>query len=562
MKRIVVASDFHCGNRVGLTPPAWQDSPESGPITKRKYAMFQREVWNFWAAELAALQPVDCFFFLGDAVDGKGVRSGGTEEIEACRVQQSEMAARCIVEAHAPEVYMVYGCLTAGHRILTADLRWRPVEQLTPGDELLAFEENGNGKARRRLVRSRVIFNSPFESDVYDLFLSDGTKLTANGEHRFLLRRGGRPYEWVSVEHLHKIAHPTTPGFGKPDGLSDYFPMPFPRTIPVWEENRSYEAGYLAGFFDGEGTVNQPVKIRERNGRMAANPEYGLRVMAVQKDNIAMSAAIDALDKLGYRHPSILPHDNRKNEIKVLNVLGGIGAIIQFLGQVRPFRLLQNFQIEKLGSIRPGSKDESLKIIDIRPAGRNTVWGLQTTSKTYISEGFLSHNTPYHTGVDEDWEDVVASSVRADGASAHISGREFIEIEGVVFDLAHFVGGSSTPNGRGTAILRDMVWNMIWAHDERQPDADYIIRGHVHHSLYHEEYGKVAEILPALQGYGSKFGVRRCRATVEIGFTHLDVSDGKVVRCPHTLKSDLLRIEPKRPFESPMSTETTRGSVE
>lgn len=274
MKRIIVASDFHCGNRVGLTPPAWQDSPENGPVTNRKYAMFQHDVWNFWSSTLAELQPIDLFFFLGDAVDGKGPRSGGTEEIQMCRIQQAQMAARCIEEAGASRVYMVFG-------------------------------------------------------------------------------------------------------------------------------------------------------------------------------------------------------------------------------------------------------------------------------------------TPYHVGVDEDWEELVASFIEAD---AQISGREFVEVEGLVFDLAHFVGGSTVPYGRTTSALRDMVWNMIWAHDKRQPDADYIVRGHVHHSVYHEEYGKVVEILPALQGYGSKFGVRKCRATVEIGFTHLDVEDGKVVRCPHMLKSDLLRIEPSRPFESPMSMETSEQS--
>jgi hypothetical protein len=540
MKRIVVAADFHCGNRVGLTPPAWQDSPETGPEYFRKFAKFQREVWNYYASELAALQPVDYFFFIGDAVDGKNERSGGTELINTDRIAQAEMAAACINEAHAREVYMVFGCLTAGHRILTDDLRWVSVETLKPGDGLLAFEESGNGRMRRRLIGSTVLSNVPFESDVYDLILSDGKKVTANGEHRFLLRRGGRQYDWVSVEHLHRIAHPTTPGFGKPDGLSDYFPMPFPRTIPVWDEDRSYEAGYLAGFFDGEGTVNQPVKIRERNGRVSENPEYGLRVTAVQKDNIALAVAVAALEKLGFRYPSVLPHDNRKHDIKVLNILGGIGSLLQFLGQVRPARLLKNFKVEKLGSIKPGVKDESLKIVDVRKAGRQIVYGLQTTSKTYISDGFLSHNTPYHTGVDEDWESVVAKNV-----GAEISGREFIGVEGVMFDLAHYVGGSQAPYGSATAIARDLVWNIIWARDGKQPNADCIIRGHTHRSVYLELFGKSGESLPALQGYGSKFGVRKCRGTVDIGFMHLDVENGEVNRCPHILDSPLLQIEPR-----------------
>jgi hypothetical protein len=260
MKRIVVASDFHCGNRVGLTPPAWQDSPETGPEYFRKYAKFQREVWNFYAAELAALQPVDYFFFIGDAVDGKNERSGGTELINTDRIAQAEMAAACINEAHAREVYMVFG-------------------------------------------------------------------------------------------------------------------------------------------------------------------------------------------------------------------------------------------------------------------------------------------TPYHTGVDEDWESVVAKNV-----GAEISGREWVEVEGVMFDLAHFVSGSSVPHGPFTPLARDLIWNILWARDEGQPDADFIIRAHVHYSIYLEMFGKAAMICPALQGYGSKYGVRKCRGKVDIGFVSLDVEAGKVDRCPHIFKSDLLQIEPKRPL--------------
>jgi hypothetical protein len=520
--------------------------------------MFQREVWKFYADTLAALQPIDCYFFLGDAVDGKGERSGGTEEIENCRVEQADMATACIRQAEADHVYMVYGCLTAGHRILTRDLRWVPVETLKPGDELLAFEENLNANGNRRFIGSTVLANKAFQDEAYELSLSDGTTITANGEHQFLLRRGGRGYDWVSVEHLYKIAHPSTPGFGDENGLSDYMPMPFPRCLPVWDTATSYEAGYLSGFFDGEGTVHQPVKDRHRRlvrDKESTSKEHGFMVTATQKNNQALAYANECLCNLGFT-PSNLYHDHGA-DTHALTMLGGFSEKFRFLGSVRPKRLLARLKIERLGLARNLAEDDPPRLVDIKHVGIRTLYGLSTTSKTYISDGFLSHNTPYHTGVDEDWEDLVARNL-----GATISGREFVEIEGLMFDLAHFVGGSSVPYSRATALLRDMVWNIIWARDGKQPDADYVIRGHVHHSLYHEEYGKVVEILPALQGYGSKFGVRKCRATVDIGFIHLDVEDGRVSRCPHILKSDLLEIEPKRPFNCPTSMETLNGSEE
>ena len=259
MKRIILAADFHCGNRVGLTPPAWQDSPELGPTAFRKFAKFQREVWSFYSSTLQDLKPIDYFFFLGDAVDGKNERSGGTELITADRKVQADMAATCIREAEAKKVYMVYG-------------------------------------------------------------------------------------------------------------------------------------------------------------------------------------------------------------------------------------------------------------------------------------------TPYHSGVEEDWEDIVAEQV-----GAEISGREWVEVEDFMFDLAHFVGSSAVPHTRGTALSRDMLWNLIWSVDDGQPLADLVVRAHVHYYRYIEEDGRAGMILPALQGYGSKFGVRRCRGKINIGFVSVDVHEGRIQRETHLLQSPLLQIAPKRP---------------
>jgi len=94
-KRILLMGDFHCGHGVGLTPPHWQirtpDCDEE--TTKRpKMAALQRECWQRFDAELRACAPYDALFFLGDAIDGKGDRWGGSEQITTDREEQSNMA--------------------------------------------------------------------------------------------------------------------------------------------------------------------------------------------------------------------------------------------------------------------------------------------------------------------------------------------------------------------------------------------------------------------------------------------------------------------------------------
>ena len=510
-KRVVTISDLHCGHEFGLTPPAWQYKNDGHPRIA-KAAKFQRALWSFATEALDDLKPIDVLICNGDAIDGKGDKSGGIEQITTDRLEQCEMAAEFINYAEAKQVRLLYGCLTAGHKILTSDLKWVPVESLSVGDELLAFDEHTDKRGVRRYQRATVEANTPFEDDVYDLILSDGSRLTANGEHPFLMRRGARRYEWVTVEHLFKVAHPSTPGFGT-NGLSAYMPMPFPRTLPVWDEDQSYEAGYLAGFFDGEGCINQPVKRRGRGERFF--DEHGFKISATQKPNVALQFAENCLSKCGFKH-STRGYTNR--EEKNLAILGGIGEQLRFLGKVRPWRLLKKFAIGKLMSLRANGEKSNLCLVDVRRAGKQTVYGLQTSSRTYFSNGFLSHNTRYHVGKDEDFEQVLAERV-----NGSIQGHGFFDVNGCIFDVKHKVGSSSIPHGRMTALARARLWNTVWSQEhERQPKANIIQRSHVHYFNYAGGRDWLAMTVPALS-YGTSYGIRECEGIVDIGMIVVDI---------------------------------------
>lgn len=105
MKRIVAISDLHCGHLVGLTPPAWWVSKGRS----RTLRAVQEEMWKFYEATLAALQPIDALLVLGDCIDGAGAKSGGTEELTTDHEEQCGMAATCIREAKAKTIVMVHG---------------------------------------------------------------------------------------------------------------------------------------------------------------------------------------------------------------------------------------------------------------------------------------------------------------------------------------------------------------------------------------------------------------------------------------------------------------------
>jgi len=107
--RLVIASDFHCGHYVGLTPPDWWYVFPENSERQKKIAQTQRELWAFWATNIDELQPIDRLIVNGDLVDGKGDRAGGSEQRSADRSEQAEMAAACINYVKAEKVLICYG---------------------------------------------------------------------------------------------------------------------------------------------------------------------------------------------------------------------------------------------------------------------------------------------------------------------------------------------------------------------------------------------------------------------------------------------------------------------
>jgi hypothetical protein len=132
----------------------------------------------------------------------------------------------------------------------------------------------------------------------------------------------------------------------------------------------------------------------------------------------------------------------------------------------------------------------------------------------------MTYGTGYHCGALEDFEDRVAKDVKAE----KIGGHEWVDVNGVVFDMKHKVGASSIPHGRFTSIAREKLWNGLWAEREESPRSNVIIRSHVHYHVFCGGDGWLALTTPALQGPGSKYGTRQCSGTVDFGLVHFDIN--------------------------------------
>lgn len=161
---------------------------------------------------------------------------------------------------------------------------------------------------------------------------------------------------------------------------------------------------------------------------------------------------------------------------------------------------------------------------------------------TEAGKVIIVRGTPYHVGESDENEDTVAEKVGAVACGDH----EWIDVNGVVFDFKHFVGASSIPHGRFTALAKDKLWNTIWNHEhEQQPDADVLIRSHVHshHGCFDPYF--LGMTTPALQAAGTKFGARKCSGVVHWGFLWFDVfEDGSYAWNRHITVLESQKIKP------------------
>jgi len=135
------------------------------------------------------------------------------------------------------------------------------------------------------------------------------------------------------------------------------------------------------------------------------------------------------------------------------------------------------------------------------------------------SKVIMTYGTGYHTGSNEDFEDTIAREINAE----KIGGQEWVDVNGLIFDIKHKTGSTTVPYSKGTAISKDRLWNLLWAEHDEQPLADILIRSHVHYFFFCGGDNWLGVVTPALQGQGSKFGSRICQGHVDFGLTYYHI---------------------------------------
>ena len=151
---------------------------------------------------------------------------------------------------------------------------------------------------------------------------------------------------------------------------------------------------------------------------------------------------------------------------------------------------------------------------------------------------FMTRGTPYHSGQAEQFEDLVAERV-----GGHIEDVLDIKVNGKTFNFRHKIGGSSVPYGKATQVIKESIWNALYAIYHEIPSADVIIRSHVHHMVINQDSLRWSITTPALQ-VNSRYGKQQCNGITDFGFIVIDIyTNGHITVNPYIAKLETQHSE-------------------
>lgn len=103
--KILSIGDMHCGNVAGLTPDQYNMESEDG----EQQFLYRQKLYHWFREKIAEQGPFDICVVNGDVIDGKGIKSGGNEQIYSSRPKQIEMAVELLKEIPATNFGFTFG---------------------------------------------------------------------------------------------------------------------------------------------------------------------------------------------------------------------------------------------------------------------------------------------------------------------------------------------------------------------------------------------------------------------------------------------------------------------
>ena len=254
-------------------------------------------------------------------------------------------------------------CVDPKSLILKSDLSWVHAETLKCSDEIIGFDEDLDG--HRTLIPSIVERSDIITAERYKIVTSMGETIVST-HHQFVTRYDDRRhinYRTFSWREANQLSVGDEIQFG----------------MTPWDIKDNREDGWMGGMMDGEGWVGKHTKQSGKASHdcaVAQNKGLVLDAMKAWLDN----------NKIDYREYIQNPPGNCYS-LKARDIWNAM----RLLGLARPMRLDGRLIWNDARAFnRP---NHLATIIDIISLGRGPVVALGTSTKTFIADGFLGHNS-------------------------------------------------------------------------------------------------------------------------------------------------------------------------
>lgn len=277
------------------------------------------------------------------------------------------------------DVIVGHNCMEENSKILTKNLEWVEVKNLAVGDELIGFDEGKSpfkpfrdqdgswlGQGSNRMVKTcKVTEHTMIQKEAFEVTLSDGSKVTTTEDHFWLGKTSKKGVlTWIRTKDLIKRnAH-------------------IVKYMNVWEVDDSYEAGWLSGFIDGEGSL-----VQSEHKALSG-------IQVCQRPTKVWKRFLDYLDYYGIKHAA--PYRKAgglgRGDCEYTNVHGKWDTL-ELIGKfdITKFKetLLENGKT--LGTLTSCGRP-TLRVVSVKSVGVKNIVILGTDSSTYFAEGFAMHN--------------------------------------------------------------------------------------------------------------------------------------------------------------------------
>lgn len=269
-------------------------------------------------------------------------------------------------------------CSTGDMRVLMADWSHKPIRDIREGDEIVGWELRDGA---RYLRRSRVLRTGMHPLQPVNRFtMENGRSVTCTADHKWWRGPHGGGPEYAPLA-LPEGKRPDRAPKGKK--VNGHLVALRELLTPIGEDQGRL-AGWLAGFFDGEGTMALNTGKNRASGR----------VCIVQ--SMANPGLIDetrrVLGALGFEWTEAwwpaAGRERMKHDRCIFGVRGGWAERYRFLAQISPAKR------QKLAdSLFARLSTDRVKLAAVEDAGDADVYWLETETGNYVIEGFCSSNS-------------------------------------------------------------------------------------------------------------------------------------------------------------------------